>query len=96
MMAMIVASMTSSLQASMTDPDHSVWEVFCSPKSWLSEACRLQDLNPFRVNSANDFYVNKDETYERMWTLYKQLKPKKHVMHSLVSLAVHQLRRRSI
>ncbi|CAK9014720.1 unnamed protein product, partial [Durusdinium trenchii] len=47
------------------------------------KACRLQDLNPFRMNSANDFDVNKDETYERMWTLYKQLKPKKHVMHSL-------------
>ena len=56
---------------------HLIWEICCSPESWLSEACRLQELRPFRVNLANGFDLNKSDTYVRMTELYKSHRPKK-------------------
>ena len=73
MLQMMMLSTTNLLRDLMVDDQHApVWEVCCSPNSWLSEACRLEGLPSQRINLANGFDLNKDETYHKMTQLYNQ------------------------
>ena len=78
MVALVAGAAASSLQELVTEPQqHYVWEICCAPQSWLSEACQRLELKPFRVNLANNFDLNKQETYDRMWDLFLVHRPRK-------------------
>ena len=51
---LMAAALTSSLSTGLVDfcldNCDGVWEVACSPHSWLSEACEQQGLRPRRIN----------------------------------------------
>ena len=54
-----------------------VWEICCSPQSWLSEACTQEGLKCQRINLANGFDLNRPHTFESMTELYKIQRPKR-------------------
>ena len=51
---LMAAALTSSLSTGLVDfcldNCDGVWEVACSPHSWLSEDCEQQGLRPRRIN----------------------------------------------
>lgn len=75
MLQIMMLSTINLLRDLMVDDQHApVWEVCCSPNSWLSEACRLEGQ---RIKLANGFDLHKDETYQKMTQLYYQKRPQK-------------------
>ena len=78
MLHLMTMSVMGQFQELIVEPTQvSVWEVCCSPNSWLAEACKNENLKCQRINLANGFDFNKPETFERMTALYKIQRPKK-------------------
>eukprot|EP00438_Fugacium_kawagutii_P031764 Skav205351 [mRNA] locus=scaffold1956:24961:32706:- [translate_table: standard] len=78
MMAVMTTTMSTAVQDLVSDPQHyDVWEICCAPNSWLSLACTQENVKAYRVNLANGFDLNKPDTFDRMWHLFLQHRPKK-------------------
>ena len=54
-----------------------VWEVACSPHSWLSGACASQGLKPRRINLHSGFDLYRPEAWEAMKQLRSKTRPRK-------------------
>ena len=78
---LMAAALTSSLATGLVDfcldNCDGVWEVACSPHSWLSEACEQQGLRPRRINLEKGYDLYKKETWEDMKLLRRRTKPRK-------------------
>ena len=74
MMVMAMCSMALSLCLDQTD---GLWEVACSPHSWLSEASSRQGITSRRINLAGGYDLYQPQTWERMKQLRRKHKPRK-------------------
>ena len=78
---LMAAALTSSLATGLVDfcldNCDGVWEVACSPHSWLSEACEQRGLRPRRINLEQGYDLYKKETWDNMKILRKRTKPRK-------------------
>ena len=54
-----------------------VWEVACSPHSWLSQACEAQGLRPRRINLQTGFDLYRPECWEELKKLRAKHRPRK-------------------
>ena len=54
-----------------------VWEMFCSPESWLTAACRSEGLKFSRINLAQGFDLYKPKVYEELKKKYKLERPRR-------------------
>ena len=53
------------------------WEMFCSPASWLTAACRSEGLKFSRINLAQGFDLYKPKVYEELKKKYKLKRPRR-------------------
>ena len=53
------------------------WEMFCSPDSWLTSACRVEGLRFSRINFHQNFDLYKPKTYDLLREKYKKKRPKR-------------------
>ena len=78
---LMAAALTSSLATGLVDfcldNCDGVWEVACSPHSWLSEACEQQGLRPRRINLEKGYDLYKKDTWEDLKLLRRRTKPRK-------------------
>lgn len=74
--SMLMVMAASTIQLCLDGRD-GVWEVACSPHSWLSEACNSQGLQSRRINLHSGFDLYQPATWERLKQLRAQRKPKK-------------------
>ena len=86
----MIHSINSDLQNHMVDTIYDgkplVWEMFCQKESELSNACLKQGIPVQRINLHSGFDLYKDETYERLWTLFKHQRPKKLWISTMCTL----------
>ena len=61
----LMTTMASSTMSFLMDGRDGVWEVACAPRSWLSEACAQQGLNPRRINLSTGYDIYQKST----WTI---------------------------
>lgn len=54
-----------------------VWELFCAPDSWLSEACRVEGLKASRINLHQNYDLYKSDSYDRLWDRFLAERPKR-------------------
>ena len=77
----LIHCINSDLQTHMVDAIYDskplVWELFCQKESELSQACLKQGIPVQRINLHSGFNLYTDEAYDRLWTLFKQQRPKK-------------------
>ena len=84
-MAAKVMLMASTLMTSLNigamnlamDGVDGLWEVACSPHSWLSEACEKQGLQPKRINLHQGYDLYQPKTWELLQTERRQRRPRK-------------------
>ena len=77
-MGSLLLAMTTSLLVNLhMGQRDGVWEVACSPHSWLSEAAEKQGLRPRRINLANGFDLYKDETWQELRRLRRLHRPRR-------------------
>ena len=86
----MIHDLNSDLQNHMADTIYDgkplVWEMFCQKDSELSKACLREGIPVQRVNLHCGFDLYKDETYDRLWTLYKHQRPKKIWVSTMCTL----------
>ena len=86
----MIHDLNSDLQNHMADTIYDgkplVWEMFCQKDSELSKACLREGIPVQRVNLHCGFDVYKDETYDRLWALYKHQRPKKIWVSTMCTL----------
>ena len=84
-MAAKVMLMASTLMTSLNvgamnlamDGVDGLWEVACSPHSWLSEACEKQGLQPKRINLHQGYDLYQPKTWELLQTERRQRRPRR-------------------
>ena len=77
MVATMVTSMTSMAADFLMDGRDGVWEIACSPHSWLSQACDQQGLNPRRINLSSGYDLYRRETWEHLRVLRRRHRPRR-------------------
>ena len=77
MAAALTASLASDFISLCVDGGDAVWEIACSPHSWLSQACEKQGLPARRINLAEGYDIYRPETWESLKALRRVKKPKK-------------------
>lgn len=77
MATILTAAMTSSLTALALDDRDGLWEVACSPHSWLSEAAEQHGLQPKRINLHSGFDLYKDQTWAELHRLRALRRPRR-------------------
>ncbi|OLQ00692.1 hypothetical protein AK812_SmicGene16628 [Symbiodinium microadriaticum] len=77
-MAAMMATATTSLLIGLHLEDRDgLWEVACSPHSWLSEAANEHGLRPRRINLANGYDLYRHDTWDRLRVLRRQHRPQR-------------------
>ena len=77
MAAMMATATTSLLIGLHLEGRDGLWEVACSPHSWLSEAANEHGLRPRRINLANGFDLYRHDTWDRLRALRRQHRPQR-------------------
>ena len=76
--ASVMLFSTISLMSSFSlDDRDGLWEMACSPHSWLSEAASHQGLNPRRINLEAGFDLYKKETWDYLRNLRRKHRPRR-------------------
>ncbi|CAE7037795.1 unnamed protein product [Symbiodinium sp. KB8] len=74
----MMTATTSNLLCGLHLQNHDgVWEVACSPHSWLSEACEQHGLQPRRINYQEGYDLYMKETWHRLRDLYLKKRPRR-------------------
>ena len=77
-LAAMMTATTSNLLCGLHLQNHDgVWEVACSPHSWLSEACEQHGLQPRRINYQEGYDLYMKETWHRLRDLYLKKRPRR-------------------
>ena len=77
-MATLMTAMTATLLSDLQlDGRDGLWEVACSPHSWLSSAAEEHGLQPFRVNLAAGFDLYDPKVWDRLRDLRRVRRPKR-------------------
>ena len=74
--ALTTAMASNTLDLCLGDHD-GVWEIACSPHSWLSEACGREGLKPRRINLEQGYDLYRSDTRATMGKLFKLKRPKR-------------------
>ena len=77
MTASLVSLMATTTLDFCLDGRDGIWEVACSPHSWLSQACEQQGLKPRRINLNTGFDLYRPQAWEDLKTLRRKTKPRK-------------------
>ena len=76
--ATLVTAMTATMLTDLQlDGRDGLWEIACSPHSWLSSAAEEHGLRPFRVNLAAGFDLYDPEVWNRLRDLRRVRRPKR-------------------
>ena len=75
--AMMTAATSHLLLGLHLQDQDCVWEIACSPHSWLSEACGQHGLPSRRINYQEGFDLYHKETWHRLRELYGTKRPRK-------------------
>eukprot|EP00434_Breviolum_minutum_P014147 symbB.v1.2.012474.t1/scaffold861.1/size176854/4 len=75
--SVMLASATSLLSSFSLDGRDGLWEMACSPHSWLSDAASRQGLNPRRINLEAGFDLYKKETWDFLRDLRRKHRPRR-------------------
>ena len=75
--AMMASATTSLLIGLHLEGRDGLWEVACSPHSWLSEAANEHGLRPRRINLANGYDLYRHDTWDRLRVLRRQHRPQR-------------------
>ena len=77
----LLAMMTMAAQIGLRDflrQDRvDVWEMFCSPDSWLTEACKSEGLRSQRINLNQNYDLYKKDTYQQLKVKFKKERPRR-------------------
>ncbi len=77
MAAMMATATTSLLLGLHLEGRDGIWELACSPHSWLSEAAEEHGLRPRRINLSTGFDLYRHETWDRLQALRRQHRPQR-------------------
>ena len=72
-----MASTMNHLVGLHLDGSDGLWEIACSPHSWLPEATELCDLQPRRINLASGFDLRKADTLSHLKALRQSHRPRR-------------------
>ena len=76
--ASVMLTSTISLMSSFSlDDRDGLWEMACSPHSWLSDAASRQGLKPRRINLEAGFDLYKKETWDYLRDLRRKHRPRR-------------------
>ena len=78
MMSMLLLTAQGDLRAVLrADVQVDVWEVFCAPESWLSQAVQSEGMVASRINLHQGYDLYKHDTYVRLWDKFLQERPRR-------------------
>ena len=77
MATLMATAAATSLVNLQLDGRDGVWEIACSPHSWLSESASAHGLAPRRVNYQAGYDLYKEATWEQLRDLRQQKRPRR-------------------
>ena len=73
----MLATATTMMASFALDDRDGLWEMACSPHSWLSEAAQMQGLHPRRINLQSGYDLYKKETWDHLRALRRKHRPRR-------------------
>ena len=77
MMTLLTATANENLRNLVRGNQVDVWEMFCSPHSFLTQACESEGLHCSRINLDNHFDLYRRQTYDGLHQKIKKERPKR-------------------
>ena len=77
MMTLLTATANENLRNLVRGNQVDVWEMFCSPHSFLTQACESEGLHCSRINLDNHYDLYRRQTYDALFQKVKKERPKR-------------------
>ncbi len=77
MMTLLTATANENLRNLVRCNQVDVWEMFCSPYSFLTQACESEGLHCSRINLDNHIDLYRRQTYDVLFQKIKKERPKR-------------------